>query len=220
MEYAFGLVLQIVLFVLLIVSAYTDITKNKVYNWCTMPAMGVGMAGAYLVGGVSEPGTMNLMNSLLGLGVGGGIFFMASMWGGIGFGDVKLMGAVGALTGVNFIFHSLFWSTLAGFVMAVGFLIWQDRFWEGMRSSLRYAFTLRGRREVRGRMEKAVAAEGSEEGAKETPSPENGAKNGGEEAKADGDAKENGPPARKDTIPFGAAIAFGTLVAWFLRFGQ
>jgi prepilin peptidase CpaA len=179
---AFQLASFIALFALLIVCAYTDITRNKVYNWCTFPGIGAGLALAYLAGGVSSAFAFNLINSLLGLAAGGGIILLFSLFGGIGLGDVKLMAAVGALTGFPFVLFSLLYSSMIGFAIAVGFLIWRGDLRSGLMRSLKFA--------IRWKSEKAPDTAKTE--------PQAGAKR---------------PP---DTIPFGAAIAFGTLWAFFL----
>ncbi len=178
----FQLVSFIALFLLLVVCAYTDITRNKVYNWCTLPAMGLGLALAYLGGGVrAEPG-FNLVTSGAGLALGGGIFLLFCLFGGIGFGDVKLMGAVGALGGFPFVLSSLLYSSMVGFLIAAGLLIWRGRLKEGLLRSAKFAF--RWRREKKALQE----ADGEKDGARRAP----------------------------DTIPFGAAIAFGTMWAFVL----
>ena len=46
-----ALVLALVLFATLITSAYTDIVQGKIYNWCTYPAIAVGVASYSCVGG-------------------------------------------------------------------------------------------------------------------------------------------------------------------------
>jgi prepilin peptidase CpaA len=174
----------VALFLLLIVSAYTDITRSKVYNWCTFPAIGLGLALAYLAGGFKEAQDFNLLTSLLGLFTGGGIILLFSLFGGIGLGDVKLMGAVGALAGFPFVLHCLLYSSMIGFVIAIGMLIWKGRVREGLTHSVKFAFRLR-------KLESGKKKEG---------------------------AAEEAPLETKkgETIPFGAAIAFGTLWAFFL----
>jgi len=55
MEYqeTFRLVSYAALFLLLLVSGATDIVRNKVYNWCTFPGMGIGLGIAYMAEGCS-----------------------------------------------------------------------------------------------------------------------------------------------------------------------
>jgi prepilin peptidase CpaA len=180
---SFRLASFVALFLLLIVSAYTDITRNKVYNWCTFPAIGLGLALAYLAGGFRDQSDYHLMSSLLGFFAGGGIILFFSLFGGIGLGDVKLMAAVGALAGFPFVLSCLLYSSMIGFVIAVGLLIWKGRMREGLTRSVKFAFRLR-------KLEKEKDGSGASE---EVPLEKKG-----------------------ETIPFGAAIAFGTLWAFFL----
>ncbi|MHC5039539.1 MAG: A24 family peptidase [Planctomycetota bacterium] len=182
---SFRLASFVALFLLLIVSAYTDITRNKVYNWCTFTGMGLGLGLAYMAGGIREEVDFNLVNSLVGLLAGGGIILFFSLFGGIGLGDVKLMAAVGALTGFPFVLSSLLYSSLIGFVIAIGMLLWRGRVREGLAKSAKFAFRWK------------------KEGSEDTPV-------------TPGDDKKRSP----ETIPFGAAIAFGTLCAFFLSMVQ
>ena len=121
-------------FVLLIVAAFTDTAYSKVYNWLTLPAIGLGLAlhgvGGGLVGGFS------LADSLLGFAVGGAVFVIFFALGWVGPGDVKLMAAIGALRGQVFVIYAIFLSACVGAVMALGWFIWQGRFWEGLKGSL------------------------------------------------------------------------------------
>lgn len=94
----------------LAVAAVTDIKTDKVYNWLTLPAIVVGLTLATLFGApfdqAEAPGLLlgdgaswagfqaSLAATMLGL-IGFGVLVVA---GGLGFGDVKLMGAYGALT--------------------------------------------------------------------------------------------------------------------------
>ena len=170
------------LFVLLLVSGATDIMRNKVYNWCTFPGMGLGLALSYLAGGVYDGPGYNLVNSLMALAAGGGIILVFSLLGGIGMGDVKLMAAVGALVGFPLVLGTLLYASLVGFVMAAGLLIWRGKVVEGLKGSARFAF----------RWRKPAAPAPVPEGAQ---------------------AAEKRPA---DTIPFGTAIALGTLIAFLL----
>lgn len=180
----FRLASFVALFLLLVVSAYTDLTRNKVYNWATLPGLGLGLAFAYLAGGIHDQPAHNLVNSLMGVAAGGGIFLVFSLFGAMGLGDVKLMAAVGALTGVPFVLVCLLFSSMVGFVMAMGVLIWRGRVGEGLARSVKFAF--------RWKKEKRSLEAGESE------------------------AEQAGRRRPADTIPFGAAIAFGTLSAFVL----
>ncbi len=173
-----GLTIQLVLFALLIIAAYTDITAGKVYNWYTFPALFLGLILNYLVGGWAEGGEANLLRSVLGMAIGGGvysIFYFNNLMGG---GDLKLVTAIGALKGFPFIVWAIFYTSLVGAVLAILYLIWRGRLMEGVRSSLRMAMTFK-RKDL------------SEEDLKQTE-------------------------AARERIPYGVAIAMGTMWAFFV----
>lgn len=127
------LLLAGLLFAALIVSAYTDIARDKVYNWCTYPAIFVGLVVHGLVGYQSGD-WLSLGWGFLGFAIGAGLFLLPYRFGLVGGGDVKLMGAVGALQGPNFVILSAFLSAVVGAIFGFSVLIWKGRFREGMRN--------------------------------------------------------------------------------------
>ena len=139
----------------LIIGAYTEIAKGKIYNWLTVPALLLGLALGYLIGSIPPEtiphayrSTLTLEASFYGMLVGGGLFFILYCLGAMGAGDVKMMGAVGALGGLRFTVWAMFFTTLIGGVMALAIMIWQGRLLEGMRDSLRLLFTMRAKKEA------------------------------------------------------------------------
>jgi prepilin peptidase CpaA len=147
-----SILLQIAFFGLVISSAYTDMTRHRVYNWITIPAILIGFGLNFAVATYGR-GSADFSQSLLGFAIGFGVFFTAYIFGGVGGGDVKLMAAIGALMGFPFIVSTIFWSALVGSGMALGYLIWKGRLLKGLKSSLRLMFTFR---------KKAETAEGGE----------------------------------------------------------
>jgi prepilin peptidase CpaA len=102
------LVINLVLVAFLVVCAYTDGTRGKIYNKYTFPAMlaGVVLNGAF--GGVE-----GLKWAGLGWAVGMGIQWVPFMLGLAKAGDVKLLAAVGALKGWAFCSFGFLYGALA-----------------------------------------------------------------------------------------------------------
>jgi len=121
--WAYGVVV-----IVLVAAAISDVRAGKIYNWITYPAILTGLAGHWLTGGlagdeltdgVRTVHLMGLAGAAGGLAAGAVPMLVAYFAGGIGGGDVKLMGAVGALTGWRFTLEAMFWGFLAAGIMAV-----------------------------------------------------------------------------------------------------
>ena len=123
----------------LVVALVTDLMKSKVYDWLTLPAIFVGFALHFLLAGIDTP----LMYSILGAVAGGGIFWLFYVFDAVGGGDVKLMAAVGALMGFNFVFQALLLIAAAGALMALVVLIFRKRLKDGVKGSLGMLFLFR-----------------------------------------------------------------------------
>jgi len=113
--------LDAVLMVVLVICAITDIISQKIYNIVLMPALLFAIGCNWFQGG--WPG---LGQSLLGLLAGLLILILPFAKGGIGAGDVKLLGVVGAFKGVGFVLYAAIGMGLAGGLIALGF--WCYRF--------------------------------------------------------------------------------------------
>ncbi len=153
-----------VLVVVLAWSVYTELTVQRIPNWLTMTGVGAGLLLGYLPGGIT------FRASLIGFGMGFGFLLIFYLYGGMGGGDVKLMGAVGALLGYPLIVPAIAYTAFLGLLLAVFRLLSQRAFW------------LRA-----GRLARRCA--------------------GGGTAQAGGGA----PPIQR-TVPYGLAIAAGTLL--------
>jgi prepilin peptidase CpaA len=121
----------LVLAALLIVAVYVEMKERRIPNWLTLSGMGLGLLIGYL------HGTTAFWSSLGGLAIGFGFLFLFYVFGGIGGGDVKLMGAAGALLGVELVKPALFYTAAIGALMAIIIIIWRKDFWaccaKGMR---------------------------------------------------------------------------------------
>lgn len=199
----FELASVVVLFATLVVAAVTDLLHRKVYNWLTIPAALLGLALAYLAHGVGsfDPaaiGGVGLLDRLAGLTLGFGVFWVAYFGRGVGGGDVKLMGAIGAIAGFRFVVFAMFWSALLGAVIAVWVLVARGDLVSALRRSLRYAVSIR-----REPSPATATAPTSAGGPAARP------------ASSSGKGPQPDDPAQL-SIPYGVAISFGTLLAWFL----
>lgn len=113
----------VVLAALLAGAAYTELTARKIPNWMTLTGAGAGLLLGYLPGGIS------LLESVMGLVVGFGFLLLFYFYGGMGGGDVKLMGAVGALLGYRLVLPAIVYTAFLGFLLAVFCLVSQRAFW-------------------------------------------------------------------------------------------
>jgi len=168
------------------VALYTDLTRGKAYNWCTVPAIVLGLLISYVAGagdsaqGETLAGVLGapLIDGLLGLALALGVFGLAYLLRMLGGGDVKLMCAVGALKGLWFFIHAAVFTACFGAVIAVVVLASRRRLKAGLKTSV-----------------VALVAPGRVRKLRESP-PEGA--------------------AELTTIPYVWAIVLGTVTAWIL----
>ena len=122
---------------MLTIAVFTELKENKIPNWLTFSGMAAGLAIGYLYG---QPA---LWSSLVGLGIGFGFLFMFYVFGGVGGGDVKLMGAAGALMGSQLIKPAVLYTAVLGAFLAVMMLIWCRDFWRRVGYSMQRVVFLR-----------------------------------------------------------------------------
>lgn len=99
----------IILFILLVVAVIFDIRERRVPNWLTLPFMAAGLAYHLVANGF--PG---LFYSVLGLILGIALLILIYAAGGMGAGDVKLMGALGSILGPTHILYAFVYSATVG----------------------------------------------------------------------------------------------------------
>lgn len=105
---------SLVLFVMLAVCSYTDWKYRRIYNKVTLPSLVLGLGLAAIT---NFPA--GLQNAALACAVGFGLFFVLFIFGMMGGGDVKLVAAIGALTGFPLLWDALFLGILAGGLYAL-----------------------------------------------------------------------------------------------------
>jgi prepilin peptidase CpaA len=116
---------------MLAIAVYLELKERRIPNWLTLPGMASGLLIAYL------HGTAEFWSSLGGLGLGFGFLFIFYVFGGVGGGDVKLMGASGALLGSSLIKPALVYTAFIGAFLAVMMVIWRRDFWTRLAHGFR-----------------------------------------------------------------------------------
>ena len=102
------------------------------------------------------------------------------------------LGAIGSLVGAYLTLWALFWGSLVGAVIAVWVLLGQGKLMRGVGRSLMAALRL---------------------GRSSPPAKDSAPQPAGD----DSEAGEPETPPEQQRIPYGVALAFGTMVAWFLH---
>ena len=113
-------VIVVLLTVVLVTATYTDLRSSRIPNVVTFAATAIGLIAHFWLAGFQ-----GILFSLEGLGVGLGLFLLFYASGGIGAGDVKLMGAVGAMVGPYSALIVSLLTILLGGVYALGAMCYQ-----------------------------------------------------------------------------------------------
>jgi prepilin peptidase CpaA len=101
-------------------SAVYDVRSRRIPNFITLPAMLFGLLLHAVLGGWRQSAAAGAGGLICGL-----IFFLFYLAGGMGAGDVKLITAAGCIAGLPLIGHLLFWTALAGGVMAISLALYR-----------------------------------------------------------------------------------------------
>jgi prepilin peptidase CpaA len=103
---------------ILVLAVVYDLRLQRIPNLLTYPAM----AGALLYH-AGKGGVDGLLFSAGGLALGVALLILPYLMGGMGAGDVKLLGAVGAMLGPKGVFISFVFTGLVGGVYALALVI-------------------------------------------------------------------------------------------------
>jgi leader peptidase (prepilin peptidase)/N-methyltransferase len=123
----------------LLLGSFVDLDEMWIPDRCTIGGMIVGPILSFLIPSMhgSESHFQALIQSLIGLGVGFGILWSVSFFGKLilkkddmGFGDVKLMGALGAFFGWQAVLFIIFVSSLLGSIIGVGLIAFGKKEWQ------------------------------------------------------------------------------------------
>lgn len=140
------------LILLLACAVWNDCRRQRVPNWATATGVvaGLGLSAARggwgsAFGGGAGDCPVCLLNSLTAAALLFAVFFVAYVLGGMGAGDVKLMTAVGALTGVHFSLWAALHIAIAGLPLALFFMVWRGDLKDGLRRAARCSLRWRWR---------------------------------------------------------------------------
>jgi prepilin peptidase CpaA len=117
---------------LAVVCALTDLVRGRIYNAITYPAIAAGFAVHLYLEGLA-----GVWTALGGFAVGFFPAFVLFALGGLGGGDVKLMGAIGAIGGAVPATETLILAFLFGGLIALGKLAWHGQLFVTLARSAR-----------------------------------------------------------------------------------
>lgn len=113
---------QVLLAVLTIVAAVTDVRSRRIPNWLVLAGLAAGIAW-----NAFEHGLPGLARAGEGLGLGFILYFPLYLLRARGAGDVKLLAAIGAITGPGNCFWIFLLSAILGGVIALVFVMFRGR---------------------------------------------------------------------------------------------
>jgi len=118
--------LILLLLSILSISAIIDFRTQKIPNLITFPAMIIALLYHFFIHGVD-----GLIFGALGLTTGIGLLIIPYILGGMGAGDAKLMGFVGAVLGSKGVFVAFLLTALVGGMYAVIIILLNQKQFKG-----------------------------------------------------------------------------------------
>jgi prepilin peptidase CpaA len=109
-------------------AVFTDLRYQKIPNWLTLPTIILGCAYH-----IYQKGFAGFLFSIEGAIAGVALLIIPYLMGGMGAGDAKLMGSIGALLGPKGVFIALLLTALIGGIYALGILVYQGFLWSSSR---------------------------------------------------------------------------------------
>ena len=114
--------IQFVLLMVIATAAWSDLRTRRIPNWINVSGAFIGFLLHALDGGLH-----GAVTSLAGAALGVGIFVGLFAVGGMGAGDVKLFGAVGALVGPQALVLVFVFTGLLGGIAAIALAVFRGR---------------------------------------------------------------------------------------------
>jgi prepilin peptidase CpaA len=115
--------------VLGLLAGWIDLRSHRLPNWLTVSGFAIG-----IIANAAFFGWAGVKDALIGAGIPLAILLPVVLLHGLGAGDWKLMGALGAIVGRGEIFHMLVVTILFAGLIAFGQMIWQKRVWVTLRN--------------------------------------------------------------------------------------
>lgn len=112
------MLVNVCLAVLLLLAVVYDLMSRRIPNWLVFGGMILAMGVNFYTASYS-----GLLYSLKGLGTGLLLLLIPFALGGMGAGDVKLLGMVGSFKGIIFTLNAFLWMALWGGVIALILLL-------------------------------------------------------------------------------------------------
>lgn len=101
-----------------LVSSVYDLKIRRIPNWLTF-----GSFFLVLIFNITTLNFHNVLNCILGFLLGIALLIVPYAMGGMGAGDVKLLGAIGSVVGYKEILWVFFYSSIAGLVLGIIWII-------------------------------------------------------------------------------------------------
>lgn len=108
-----------------LIATVTDLWRQKIYNWLTLPAILVGFGLNLFFAGL--PG---LLDSFLGFLLAGLLYLVLGLIGAMRGGDIKLAAAVGALMGWKLTVSALYYGAILGGIFALFWSLYHGTLWK------------------------------------------------------------------------------------------
>ena len=113
--------MQVQTIILILVSALGgiyDLKFRKIPNWLSL-----GTILVFLIFNLFNLKVNEILNCIFGFIVGMGLLFIPYLMGGMGAGDVKLLGAIGSIVGFKGVILVFLYSSISGMLMGLAWLI-------------------------------------------------------------------------------------------------
>lgn len=103
----------------LLIASFIDLAHKIIPDRITLPGILAGLAASLFLTPIG------LVDALLGVGLGGGLFFLVAILsrGGMGGGDIKLIAMIGAFLGWQAVLVTIFLGALCGALVGISLML-------------------------------------------------------------------------------------------------